>query len=388
MRLVVSAIFFQFVFTSSLQIVFADQSSQNFSKLISMNLNESSKSIDWIDEAGAHITGAQDNFVLGANKWPNNSIYRIVVIGDSIAWGDGLNRDEKYYYKVADWLQEWLKKPVWVTVYAHSGATLSPPNGGANITRKFTNPDLSSWDPTISEQVNHISDPENVDLILVSGGINDVNVNTILNPLTTPDDIRTLCNNMQVALETILKKLLNNCTGSKIIVTSYYPIVSNDTSEYALNVFADALQSLDPDGIEGKGFNIIKNIYGVKNTLYILSNNSRVFDNQSRLSLNNAIELANQYSVSRFGKKRVAFAPVDFPSNRSYGTNGSWLWELNDPRTNNGTLINDHRYNYRISLCNMTLCGPTDKISAIGHPNVEGADEYNQTIINTILKMV
>lgn len=384
--LILSATVFQFMLFASLQIALAEQINQNISQTNLLNPNESLHSLDWTDEAGAHVPRTQDSLVLGADKWQENSTFHMIVIGDSIAWGDGLEQKEKYYYKVADWLQKELKRPIEVTVHAHSGATLKKPQKIANISCIFANPDLSSWDPTISEQADNIRNPEDIDLILLSGGINDVSVNTILNPLTNPDEIRSLCNGIEAPLETVLVKLLSKCINSKIIVTSYYPIVSNDTSESALNVFADGLQNLDPNSIEGKGFNIIKNIYGVKRTIYILSNNSNIFDNQSRLSISKAIEQANQYSVSRFSEKRVAFAPVNFPSNRSYGTNGSWLWELTDPRANNGNLTNDHKYIYRFSLCEKTLCDPNDKINAIGHPNVEGANEYNRTIVSTILK--
>jgi len=63
-----------------------------------------------------------------------------------------------------------------------------------------------------------------------------------------------------------------------------------------------------------------------------------------------AIDRANQYSISRFKGEKVIFALVDFPPNRSYGTNESWLWEITNPETNKGRLANDHRYDYRISI--------------------------------------
>lgn len=383
--LILSAIFFQFILSASIQFTFGEQVSQNYSQLTLLKSNESLRSLDWVDEAGAHVPQAQDNLILGADKWQKNSTFHMVVIGDSIAWGAGLEQKEKYYYKVADWLQNKLMRPIEVTVLAHTGATLVKPQKIANTERLFTNPDLSSWDPTISEQAGNIINPEKVDLILLSEGINDINVNTILNPLTDPAQIRSLCKGIEEPLQNLFVKLLGKCTNSKIIITSYYPIVSNNTSESELNVFANEFQSLDSDSNEGKGFNLIKNMFGVKRTISMLSNNSNQFDNQSKLSMSSAIEQANQYSVSHFGEKRVFFAPVNFPSKRSYGTNESWLWELTDPRTNNGKPTNDHKYAYRVSLCEKTFCDWKEKVNAIGHPNVEGANEYNRTIINNIL---
>jgi len=36
-------------------------------------------------------------------------------------------------------------------------------------------------------------------------------------------------------------------------------------------------------------------------------------------------------------------------------------------------------------LCEKIFCDWKEKVNAIGHPNVEGANEYNRTIINNIL---
>jgi len=120
----------------------------------------------------------------------------------------------------------------------------------------------------------------------------------------------------------------------------------------------------------------------------MMSNNSNLFDNQSRLSIRVAIEQANNYSFSRYKEKRILFVPIDFPLNRSYGTNESWLWELTDPQTNKGRLTNDNKYEYRLSLCKKARCNWSDMINAIGHPNAEGANEYNRTIINFLQNFI
>ncbi|VVB65019.1 GDSL-like Lipase/Acylhydrolase family protein [uncultured archaeon] len=391
--LLISAIFLQSVMFILSQPI-AAQADQNASGLNDsridpiLNSNGSLSSHFWVDEAGALVPMAQGHFILGADKWQKNKTFKMIVIGDSIAWGSGLEQKNKYYYRVADWLQKKLKRPVEVTVLAHTGATLAKPKDGENAGNKFVNPELSSWDPTLLEQVGNIGNPENVDLVLLSGGINDIDVNTILNPLTDPGEIRTRCMNIEDPLRTVLVRLLENCINSKIIVTSYYPMVSNDTTESALDVFIGELRSLAPNSTEGKGLDLIKNLFGGKQILLMMSRNSNIFDNQSRLILAKAVEKANQYSISHFKEKRVVFAPIDFPSNRSYGTNESWLWELTDPRVNDGKPINDERYNFRVSLCKNVSCDVNDIMNANGHPNVEGADEYNQTVTKCISEIL
>lgn len=353
-----------------------------------LDLNETQQSFRWSDEAEAPMPIFQDYFILGNETNQNISTFNMIVIGDSIAWGAGLKREEKYYYKVAEWLQQKLKKPIEVRILAHTGASLNKSQNVEISKRSFINPELSSWDPTLLEQADKISNPEDVDLILLSGGINDVGVNKILNPIIAPDEMQYLCDGIEDPMYSLLIKLLGKCPDSYIIVTSYYPIVSNDTSEQALDIFINEFIKGDHNSADAQGFALIKSLFGTRRILSMLSSNSNLFHNQSILSIGRAIDRANQYSISELKGERVIFALVDFPSNRSYGTNESWLWRITDPETNEGRLTNDHMYDYRISFCNKTLCNWSDIITAVGHPNVEGANEYNRTIINALLKIL
>lgn len=110
--------------------------------------------------------------------------YRLVVIGDSVAWGNGLNQEHKYYNRVAKWLRTNLEKPVEIIVYAHSGAVISGASG-----ESVKDANLNSGYPSLMDQAKNV--PNNVDLILVSGGINDVGIANILDPKTSEDTIRS-----------------------------------------------------------------------------------------------------------------------------------------------------------------------------------------------------
>jgi lysophospholipase L1-like esterase len=119
----------------------------------------------------------------------NNKVFRIVIIGDSIAWGAGLENDLKYYSLVRDWIASERSIPIEsidMQVLAHTGAMLFTENDDP-----IRLSDLSSGNPMIAQQADMISNPSNVDLILVSGGINDVGVDNIikLDHLENPTDI-------------------------------------------------------------------------------------------------------------------------------------------------------------------------------------------------------
>jgi hypothetical protein len=354
---------------------------------------EYQKGETWTDETGAKVTTL--HLTLGENNWPNAEPFRMIVIGDSIAWGCGLDTKEKYHYLVADWLQNKLKRPVEVTVLAHTGATITKPAKIYPKKHKFIDPELGSWDPTLLEQADHIPNPADVDLILVSGGINDVEIGTILYPWDHTDVINFNCKVIGLSMYKLLIKLMEKCSNSQIIVTSYYPMVSKDTQKNALIVFLDELVLYDPDWIQHKPFALatICTTDGdiglfADSTLNAFSENSAKFDSQSRNCLGDkiggAVYDANTYSRTNFAKDRVYFASVDFPTYRSYGTDGSWLWELINIR--NGGKTNDHKYDYRVSLCERYSCNWDDKIQAIGHPNVYGDQQYYSSIQKTLKK--
>src|SRR5262249_46607965 len=93
--------------------------------------------------------------------------------------------------------------------------------------------------PTILQQVNGFSDaPETVDLVLITGGINDVDVRFILNPLTDPQELATLthlyCHDHLLLL---LQNTVPRCPNPVIIVTSYFPILSAQSDPDLLHVF-------------------------------------------------------------------------------------------------------------------------------------------------------
>lgn len=143
--------------------------------------------------------------------------YRLAVIGDSVAWGNGLDQEHKYYNLVAKWLRMNTGKPIEIIVYAHSGAVIS---GASSESVKDAN--LNSDYPSLMEQAENI--PNNVDLILISGGINDVGIANILDPKTSDDTIRSRSEEIQEPMKELLVYLVDNTKpDAKIVVTGLLP---------------------------------------------------------------------------------------------------------------------------------------------------------------------
>src|SRR5262249_22159955 len=130
----------------------------------------------------AAVTAVSPRF---ARSQPALRAFNMVVLGDSIMWGQGLPQDQKFSTLVQNWLAKWVApRPVQRFVFAHSGARIAP-------TGNDTGPDLSNGpaafvgevpdpSPSILSQIElalnrlpqlGVAQPSDVDLVLVDGGI-------------------------------------------------------------------------------------------------------------------------------------------------------------------------------------------------------------------------
>jgi lysophospholipase L1-like esterase len=95
--------------------------------------------------------------------------FRMVVLGDSVPWGQGLLPAHKYH-AVLETLS--TTYAVSTDFMAHSGATIG---GGATVGASAPDGEVPDAYPTILQQcAADTQAPDTVDLILLNGGINDV----------------------------------------------------------------------------------------------------------------------------------------------------------------------------------------------------------------------
>jgi lysophospholipase L1-like esterase len=128
--------------------------------------------------------------------------YKIVVFGDSIAWGQGLAEHEKYHTIVANSISQRLSVEPKKKIFAHSGATINYDSLTEDDMRYLQNcgervlhGEIPTSFPTITKQVADFPEEEakTVDLVLLTGGINDVGVHNImfnLSPLSQEEEIK------------------------------------------------------------------------------------------------------------------------------------------------------------------------------------------------------
>ncbi len=299
--------------------------------------------------------------------------FEMVALGDSIMWGQGLDPANKFSTLVKNWLQNKVGDTVNLHPFAHSGAIISPhPDDhlGQALGREVPNKA-----PSITWQVDKVTNTQNINLVLVDGGINDLSLEVLLNSLTGEAAIGNWVENrLRNLMKDLLEKVVATFPNAKIIVTGYYPIVSPATNlnplAGLLTLFGhqhNALNFLVSEGLQPVfHFSLFHPI------LTRLSNQCKVFYDQSNIVFTNLVN-----GINAITPNRATFAQIPFNNNNSYGASNTLLWLI-------GEL--DQVSLERATQCSLATIPPklTCLDAATGHPNVDGARLYADTITNLL----
>jgi hypothetical protein len=287
----------------------------------------------------------------------------LLVIGDSVVWGQGLQEQ----HKTASILARQLRAQV--QMLAHSGAKI-----GIRDSYSVTMPsaEVPCFFPTIMQQLQSFTgDPTQVQWVLMNGGINDVEVQRIFNPMIPQFElelhIRNYCGRDMSAL---LQQVVNKFANARVLVLGYYPVLS---------------QQSQPRGVEA----IYSLVHGVKfaplfdPTLFrkeIVENCLRFWKLSTGL-LRGAVEQVNRAA----GEGRAVFVDCGMnEANAAYAPQ-SLFWEIdfNDP-----SKTPDETAAERFAACELVAEGELQKyqcrLSAAGHPNVAGAAKMAEQCIQAI----
>jgi lysophospholipase L1-like esterase len=296
--------------------------------------------------------------------------FRIVAIGDSIVWGQGLLPSEKFVTLVQQALLPTHAGGVTVESSAHSGAVI----GAFGVSGTPEVGEVPASRLSIIEQCDGFTNsPDTVDLVILDGGINDVGVANILNPFALipplPARVARSCHDgMLVLLRKVAAKFSK--PTCRILVTGYYPILS------ALSDPLGVMKLLSLYGIAVPSF-----INRDRDIIDPVLARCEAFFNQSTQGL--------QRAVADTGDARVRFIPTGFTDANAVFVRGtSLLWGL-DLDDNLGP--QDPVAAVRHPLCDIAHPGPLEILhreqcyrASAGHPNVDGAIQFARQILTAL----
>jgi len=328
--------------------------------------------------------------------------FNLLVLGDSILWGQGLKTEHKSWYLVKNWLEETQHVTVRESVQAHAGAVIGA--AGTAPPRSLTlYGEISSGWPTLNDQVDDavrlIADTSQVDLVLIDGCINDVNARSFLNAGNSSRVIEALAEEKcGMPVTDLLVRVASSFPNAHIVLTGYYPVISEKTSR---DLFMRALAkrfyaAMSAEARRPNDKEMFERLTAISRAWYEASNRA----------LTGAVAKTNEQLVARGSRQRVWFARIPFQPEHAFAARDSRLWGF-DATTIRKMLAlftfgrvslhaNDEVSSRRWSVCedffrkqpdetdaqkrarkyNLMVCG----LAAIAHPNRKGAVMYADAI--------
>ena len=322
----------------------------------------------------------------------------MLVLGDSIMWGQGLKPEHKSWYRIKTWLEKTTGRAVVERIEAHSGALIEP--GVTDDGLSAGNPEVNVGHPTLYEQVDaalkHYRNPADVDVILLSACGNDVGVENLLNAAKVEEIDDIAARKCGKPMERLLRRIAGSFRSAKIFVVGYYPFFSEKTR----NDFV----------LKGLTKRFVKTLPGAprlnsKETLVRLTENSRDWYTASNKTLTEAARNINAEIGS--SRPRIMFAKIDFSPEYSFAAHDTRLWGFNRSPFRMLMLFlslgkmmlpaNDEVRRQRTASCNQlfkrTAAETAEQrkerekrrvfcvYASLGHPNRLGATLYAEAVI-------
>ncbi len=360
--------------------------------------------------------------------WPPQSASRafeIVVIGDSIMWGQGMSddpaKDQKFTFKVQRFIQQ--KMPgteVHLHNFAHSGAQIlaneledAKPSTYGEIPNYFPSINwqlgrsISELAGTVLRQyVPRLHSPtgrESVALVLMDGGINDLGTKKILTPdptiLSNPTDPTSGAEWVRRAtrvqcverMRSLLPRVLTTFPNAKVVVTNYFQIVSDQSDPVYLwellrlwDIIGPALTFLSPwmmMKLAAQSFAFHDEITKGLRTVVAEARPLEVIASAASSKVVRAGGMRGELGGMAAQPSRAALAAIPFGPENSYAAPDTNLFYLNEP---------DPAASVRKPKClaQYGVLNPNCAMAAGGHPNLKGAEVYADTIIATLKRLV
>lgn len=327
--------------------------------------------------------------------------FNMLVLGDSILWGQGLKEKNKSWYLVKTWL-ETNGYSVRERIEAHAGAMIGTP--GAGMPKFLTvHGEIANAYPTLHDQIDiavrSYVDPSHVDLVLVDGCINDVNARRFMNAGNTPEAIQALAQEKcGTPVEELLIRIASTFPNAHVIVSGYYPVFSDKTPrDFFMRALAKRFYAaLVPNGPKITSREMLAQLTIISAAWYATSNST----------LSDAVARANVRLVARGTRQRVLFAQVPFEPEHAFSARKSQLWGFDASFLRKLLVVVtlgkvDLRTNDEVSSLRSTACrdfyksapGESEdekrarkdrlmvcRLAAIAHPNRKGAVLYAEAI--------
>ena len=337
--------------------------------------------------------------------------YEMLVMGDSIVWGQGLEENQKFYTLVENEIARRIGRDVNLVNRSHSGATIQSVDKTTLVEPgevPLTTPTL--WQQLESAIAGYNCEPrtgekdkpshpkykcKGVNLVLLDGGINDIGVPKILSPFTSQKSIKKASHKYcYLRMREFLDEVMATFVGATVVVTGYYPMICAGQGGTDPNTIRDLI--LTYLGLaKKKQHKVEKNEQAGHDWLIdLMSDHSALWKKVSDADLTMAVDDANKLA----GGAPAIFVKVDLATTECYNASETKLFRFLGFDANRNPVTDDPLLKQRIeTLCPKakidmnavaidplfrfyltTICKP----AGTGHPNARGARMYADAILS------
>ena len=333
--------------------------------------------------------------------------FELLVVGDSLIWGQGLEEKDKSYNLIAEWLRrEAFAKTsdVNLKVKAHSGATIffdakeaAKYRAAGRDENYFYKGEVNVSTPSISKQVETAAAEYNTqgrtrgaDLVLLTAGVTDISVEGVLNPYEDPQKLKPMIEEVcGKRVANLLEHTAKYNPDAQIAVIGYYPMLSKRSSRSA--VFNAWLEILGiPNWLQGFANNpLIRPIlFGRLFNRAVLR--SQIWSAESDRQLKKSVAEHN----SKVGREQAIFISSPLTEENAVEAPNTLLFRMRK----NGT-VEDPQYLARKSECKTAFADlerttgikyhlKRCTVAAVGHPDPAGARSYFEAIKTAIKPII
>jgi lysophospholipase L1-like esterase len=244
----------------------------------------------------------------------------MLVLGDSISWGQGLKTEHKSWYQVKLWLEKSTGRKVIEKVEAHSGAVVERSSATNYLTS--SDPEVNVSLPTVNEEIDDAlrfyGDGARVDLVLLSGCGNDVDAQNLLNEASSAEIHRLTEEKCTAPMAGLLRRITRSFPSATVVVTGYYPFFSEQTrNDFVLKAMARRYFKTNREAAR----------LSSKELLARLTANSGEWYRASNEALAGVVREVNAELGG--GRGRVLFARIEFPPDHAFAARRTRLWNFN-----------------------------------------------------------
>ncbi len=330
---------------------------------------------------------------------PKAEDFNLLVVGDSLIWGQGLREEDKFYNLTKNWLEKEIfggNGEINLKIKAHSGARISLhdyertalEDAGKDGT-KFYYPEINLSFPSIKTQIElarkSYDDPADVDLILLSGGVADITVSHILNPFKSNEELRKqITEYCFEGMSALLKNTAQAFPKALIAVVGYYPIITSHTPmKKIVNDVAETYDS--PRWIKPLLNNKLSRQFFRRYRRKMI-NRSRIWYEGSTIELKKSVENL----TAKHDTQRAVFIELPFKEENGYGAKNTLLWNVAKKGRGADDLYEERKIECRETIpalrekTNLKLRTRVCELAGIGHPNAAGAKIIAQTIAKNL----